>query len=140
MNTKQVVYLDRKTWSLPALLSALFVLAAQNAVAQKVTSLEGKWRLQDQSATVNIAPCIDSSNLCATVIEEVLSSREKSNVGLIMLQDITRDARNNGWRGKFIDVKSKLDATITEKGPYTVDFKFCVLVILCDVQTYNRVN
>jgi uncharacterized protein (DUF2147 family) len=140
MNTKQAIYLDRKIWSLPALLSALFVLVAQNSFAQKITSLEGKWQLQDQSATVNIAPCINSSNLCATVIDEVVPYGEKSNLGLIMLQDIVRDPRNNGWRGKFVDGKTTLNATVTEKGTDTVDFKFCVLVILCDVQTYNRVN
>jgi uncharacterized protein (DUF2147 family) len=140
MNTQRAIYLNRKTWNLLALLSALFVLVAQNAFAQTVTSLEGKWRLQDQSATVNIAPCINSSNLCATVIEEVVPPGEKSNLGLIMLRDITKDPRNNGWRGKFVDGKTTLDATITEKGTDTVDFKFCVLLILCDVQTYSRVN
>jgi uncharacterized protein (DUF2147 family) len=140
MDTQWATYLNRKNWNLLGFLTALFVLVSQSAFAQKATSLEGKWRLQDQSATVNIAPCINSSNLCATVIDEVIASGEKSNLGLIMLQDVIRDTRNNSWRGKFVDGKTTLDATITEKGTDTVDFKFCVLLIFCDVQTYNRVN
>jgi hypothetical protein len=42
MDTQRAKYFDRKTWNFLAFLSALFVLVAQNAFAQKVTSLEGK--------------------------------------------------------------------------------------------------
>ncbi len=119
------------------LFSWMFVVTP--TFAKDEISLLGKWRLSDQSVTVNIAPCKDSADLCATIVNEVLQPGETSALGSVVVKEIRRDAKG-GWRGKFLDGKDEISAVIKAKSKDVVDFKGCAFLVFCETQTYNRIN
>jgi uncharacterized protein (DUF2147 family) len=127
-----------KNWlGINALLCIWLTLAAGYGFAQTEPSMLGKWRVQDGSVTVNIGPCGNAPDLCATVIEEQLAPGEKSTVGQIAVKGIRQDSKGV-WRGKFLDGKDEIDASIMFKGNDLVEFKACAFLIFCETQRYTR--
>jgi uncharacterized protein (DUF2147 family) len=122
-----------------AFVAVVLAFSGGASFAQQEQSLAGKWRLSDQSLTVNIAACANATDLCATVVDEVLAPGEKSSVGTILVKDIRKDTKG-GWRGKFIDGKSEIDATIRMKDPVNVDFKGCAFLFVCETQSFQRIK
>lgn len=116
-----------------------WMFAVTPTFAKDEISLLGKWRLSDQSVSVNIAPCKDTADLCATIIDEVLQPGETSALGSVVVKEIRSDGKG-GWRGKFVDGKDEINAVVMAKSKDVVEFKVCALLIFCETQIYKRVN
>jgi uncharacterized protein (DUF2147 family) len=129
----------RQRLAVSAVFALSFISLNNLAYAQQEVSLLGKWQLSDQTLTVNIAPCKDSADLCATVVEEVLQPGETSLVGSLVVTQIRKQSKG-GWRGKFTDGKSEINVVITAKSNDLVDFKGCAFLVLCETQSYKRVS
>jgi Uncharacterized protein conserved in bacteria (DUF2147) len=140
MKTTDTPKSARRSFMGPLFLLMFLALMAQKVNAQQEISLLGKWRLEDQSLTVNIASCPSSSDLCATITDEVVPPGEKSGVGSIIVKDIRKDVNGKTWRGKFLDGKNEINAVIASKSNDVVTFKGCAFLVFCETQTYNRIK
>jgi uncharacterized protein (DUF2147 family) len=107
------------------------------AYAQSIPSLLGKWAAKNGTSTVNIAPCLGSTDLCATVIAEKRAPNEPSSLGKVAVQGIRADGKK-GWRGRFVDNGADYPASVKMKGADIADFKICVFAFVCETQQYRR--
>lgn len=128
------------------LLLLSLMLTGTTAWAQDQGAVAGVWRVDDGSATVRVAPCSgNSSNWCATVIEEQLKPGEPSMLNKIVARDMRPIDKNGGskkgWTGRMVaDDGQSYKATAKQQGRDGLTFKICVMPMLCDTMRLSRVR
>lgn len=128
----------------PLLLASVISVSATALVpaslhAQNGQTLSGLWRQDDGSVTVRVAPCRNSTNWCATVVEERLQPGEPSMLNQMVVRDMKPNGKK-GWKGKYVVDGQSMSATAKLLRADTISFKICAIAFVCDTIRLNQVR
>lgn len=119
--------------------TTLLLLACCSASLGAEHGLTGKWISDDDKMVVALAPCpTNSATICATILEEVRPSGERSRVGEMIGVDFVAQA-DGSWLGEVVGISGKrLPAKLTTPEPGQFDMRVCFLSIICDGVSYFK--
>jgi uncharacterized protein (DUF2147 family) len=113
-------------------------LVPASLYAQTGQTLSGLWRQDDGSVTVRVAPCSNSKNWCATVVEERLQPGEPSLLNQMVVRDMKPNGKK-GWKGKYVVDGQSMSATAKMLRADTISFKICAIAFVCDTIRLKQV-
>jgi uncharacterized protein (DUF2147 family) len=98
----------------------------------------GLWQRADTQIEARFYPCGD--RLCARITEAKTKSRNAKS-GATLIQNAAKTAHNM-WEGSVLEIESGdvLPGVITLHGRSALSLKTCTALVLCRVETWNRVK
>lgn len=124
--------LDLLASSIVAVFTAL--LTAPTPAATPI----GLWQRADTSVEARFYACGDK--LCARVTEAKAKSRQVRN-GTMLVQSAALTSHNM-WEGQVLDIDSggMVAGVVTMNGRDILNVKSCTALVLCRIETWNRVK
>ncbi len=114
------------------------LVAVMPAAAQEAFP-GGDWRSEDGLVTVRIEPCMpNAATVCGTIVEDRRAAAEANPPGHRVLRDV--EFKRNIWRGKFSDGSISGGVTLKLKSAGDATVKFCFAGILCETETWRRID
>ncbi|WP_137042634.1 DUF2147 domain-containing protein [Pseudolabrys sp. FHR47] len=98
----------------------------------------GLWQRADMSIEARFYACNDK--LCARITETKSKSRQVRN-GTMLVQSAALTSHNM-WEGPVLEIESgsMIAGVITMNGRDILNVKSCTALVLCRVETWNRVK
>jgi uncharacterized protein (DUF2147 family) len=115
------------------------LLISGAAQAQSAPNVDGIWRTQDGSTTVQVTKCPTNPNWCATVTAERLEPGEPSQLNQMLVRDM-RPKGKLGWTGQYVADGQNMKASAKLLASDTLAFKICALAFLCETVRLRRIQ
>jgi uncharacterized protein (DUF2147 family) len=108
-----------------------------NNIPQKI---EGNWT--GPGGVLKTEPCPkDAKTHCIKVVSGNNTEDSMADlVGQIIIKDLVKSATPNTWEGLFIDDGKDAPAKLTLKSDNIIQFSVCMIGLLCEEQTYTRIE